>query len=94
MSEAELCERLDRLERKQRRVMRVALVALALVAATVGMGATYYRTPEVPPKIVAREFDMIDGSGRARIKMDIGALGQPKISLLDVQGSTGRRSTL
>jgi hypothetical protein len=103
MSEAELFKRLERLEMDNRRLKRIALVALVLVAATVGLGATYSKS-EVPQKVVAHEFEVVDGSGRVRVRLgseDYGdspfvtLLGQGQNSLvLSVGGvSSTNRST-
>jgi hypothetical protein len=82
MADAEMTQRLEKLERDNRRLKGFAIAALVL-AATFG---AIYATQPVPQKIAAREFDVVDSSGRARIRMAMGALHQPDIALMDAKG--------
>lgn len=89
MTDTELVARLERLERDNRRLKRVALGALVLVAASVGLGAAYAK-PAIPQRIVAHEFDVVDGSGKVRAKVGLQCAGAgscwPAIDLLDQDG--------
>jgi hypothetical protein len=83
MSETELVDRLERLERAHRRVKGFALASLVLATAL----ATIYAMQPVPQKITANEFDVLDGSGRVRVRMGM-LSGKPDITLLNAQGNT------
>lgn len=65
MTEPELIERLQRLEEANRRLWFVAVGALALLMAAIGFHAVY-AAPAIPQKVVAHEFDVVDGSGNVR----------------------------
>jgi hypothetical protein len=86
MSDTDLVERLERLERDNWRLWFVAVCALALVAAAVGFGAVY-AAPAIPQKIAAHEFDVVDGSGKVRIKLYVDKGGSPYVSVLDTAGA-------
>jgi hypothetical protein len=63
MTETNVAMRLERLERSNRRLKASLAVTLISVLALAAIGATEH----VPEKITAREFDVVDGQGRARI---------------------------
>lgn len=81
MTDAELTARLEKLERDNRRLRAFAVAALVLAAAL----STIYATAPVPEKITAHEFDVVDGSGKARMKLRT-IDGSPHTSLYDAQG--------
>jgi hypothetical protein len=88
MSEIELRQRLEKLERDNRRFKRLGIAALALVAGLVTIAATR----PVPDKIAAHEFDMLDSSGKVRVKIAMdcpskfSAFCWPDIDLYDESG--------
>lgn len=81
MSETELIGRLEKLERDNRHLKAFAFGTLVLVAALGGMNAT----EPIPRKITAREFDVLDDSGKVRAEMGIQANGISYIQVNDVQ---------
>jgi hypothetical protein len=85
MTDAELAERLERLERDNRRLRRIVLAGLTLLGAMAGLGAAY-ATRAVPQKIVAHEFDVVDGTGRVRVKLDTQKNGFAMVQVLDTAG--------
>jgi hypothetical protein len=95
MSEAELVKRLERLERDNRRFKRLALAAFALpvlgllYACTAPRNAAGTQTA-VPAKIAAHEFDVMDGRGKARVRIAMDCSPKtdcwPEITLLDKNG--------
>lgn len=87
MIEAELIERLQRLERANQRLWFVAVGALVLLTAVIGFRAVY-AAPATPQKITAHEFDVVDNSGKARIKLYVDKYGSPFISVIDRAGVT------
>jgi hypothetical protein len=90
MSEIELRQRLEKLERNNRRLKWLGIAALALVAGLVTIAATQ----PVPDKIVAHEFDMVDSTGKIRIRMGLSSEGMPGIVLSDAQGKPRAAMTL
>lgn len=73
MSETELVARLEKLERDNRRLKRLGASALALIVA---LGAIYMASCSSLGQrsgtsgiLTAREFDMLDSSGKVRIKI-------------------------
>jgi hypothetical protein len=81
MSDTELVKRLERLERAHRRLKGFALGALVLATAL----ATIYATQPVPNVITAHEFDVVDSSGRVRVRMNVDT-NRSAIELYDVHG--------
>lgn len=81
MSEAELVKRLERLERDDRRLKKFGAAAL-VVAAILG---TMAATRPVPQKIVAHEFDVVDGAGNVRAELHI-FKGEPSFGLFSSTG--------
>lgn len=86
MSESELLSRIERLERDNRRMKGYALGTLILASA---LGAVYATEP-VPAKLTAREFDLVDESGRVGISMK--DINGPTVVLLDPQTELPRVS--
>lgn len=83
MSDQELLTRLERLERENRRFKRVGIAVLVLVAIVTGLGAVQ----PIPSKIVAHEFDVVDGSGKVRVRLHTQANGNlAMIQVLDTAG--------
>lgn len=85
MTEAELIERLQRLERANRQLWLLAVGAVALLAAVIGFRVAY-AAPGIPQKIVAHEFDVVDGSGKARIRMKVQSNSIATVQILDTAG--------
>lgn len=84
MADAELVQRLETLERHNRRLKRLGVAALALVAA---LGAIYATRP-VPNKLMAREFDVVDGAGKVRIRLWLQEnIGAATVGVMDSKGS-------
>jgi len=67
MSEAELTRRLERLERDNRRLKGFALATIVLTTAVV----TICATQPVPQTITAHEFNVVDSSGKVRIRVSM-----------------------
>lgn len=65
MTDTELVARIEKLERDNRRLKRLGVAALVLVGA---LGLVAATRPE-PGVIKAHAFEVIDGQGRARIKL-------------------------
>jgi hypothetical protein len=65
MTDTELARRLEKLERDNRRLKRSLLGVLVLLAALAGI----YATRPVPEKITTHEFDMVDASGKVRVRI-------------------------
>ena len=82
MTDVELARRLERLERDNRRLKGFALSVLVLATALFGI----YAAQPVPEKITAHEFDVVDSTGKIRMKMFVHSSGEPAIRLLDAQG--------
>lgn len=83
MSDQELLTRLERLERENRTFKRIGIAALVLVAIVVGLGAVQ----PIPSKIVAHEFDVVDGTGKVRVRLHTQANGNlAMIQVLDTAG--------
>jgi hypothetical protein len=82
MTDVELARRLERLERDNRRLKGFAVGALVLATALFGI----YAAQPVPEKITAHEFDVVDSTGKIRMKMFVHSSGEPAIRLLDAQG--------
>jgi hypothetical protein len=82
MGEAELAKRLERLERDNRRMKRLGVAAGVVLAA---LGAVYAARP-LPQKVMAREFDVVDSSGRVRIRLS-GTPFKASVEVLDAQGN-------
>ncbi len=73
MNETELVERLEKLERDNQRLKRLGAAALVVIAA---LGATYMtscsslgRRSGTNGVLTAGEFDMLDSSGKVRVKI-------------------------
>jgi len=73
--------RIEALEKENRRLKRWGLVALVLATA---LGAIF-ATQLAPEKITAREFEVVDSSGKTRAQMGLMS-GEPGIILYDGQG--------
>lgn len=82
MTEMEIMKRLERVEHDNRRLKGFALAALVLTAAL----SAIYATQPPAQTITAHEFDVVDGSGRVRVRMTVLPSGEPKILLYDPQG--------
>lgn len=85
MTEAELIARLGKLERDNRRFKSLGAAALALAAA-LGLIAA---ARAVPDAIKAREFDMVDQTGKVRVKIAMDCIPNdcwPAVSLFDANG--------
>lgn len=82
MNERELVARLEKLERSNRRLKHGGLAALVLAAALGAMASTR----PVPQKIMAHEFDVVDGAGKARIKLSTTPFST-SVEVLDAQGN-------
>lgn len=67
MTDSELLARIEKLERDNRRLKRLGVAALVLVGA---LGLVAAARP-VPSVIKAHEFDVLDGQGRVRIKLQV-----------------------
>lgn len=94
MTDTELAQRLQRLERDNRRLKRLAVAGLALIAMLLVVHAV--SNPSLrrlvgvhltPQRIAAREFDVLDDSGKVRVKLGMDCLPAtncwPGISLSD-----------
>jgi len=89
MSETELIRRVEKLERDNRRLKGFGLATLVLATAL----ATIYATQPVPQKITAHEFNVVDNSGRVRVRMHTFATVPPQIpdeSEIGVYDAQGR----
>jgi len=98
MTDTELAHRLENLERDHRRLKRVATAVIALVAA---FGVIYAASCSSirkmaeaklsAQKITAREFDVVDGAGKVRVKIAMDCLPAtncwPEIRLFDQDGT-------
>ncbi|HET7101746.1 MAG TPA: hypothetical protein VFJ52_11390 [Terriglobia bacterium] len=97
MTDNEFARRLERLERDNRRLKRVAIAGIVL-AATLGVlysiacssGRNSAGIKPDAEKLTAREFDMVDGAGKLRVKMAMdcpsGANCRPSIKMYDPDG--------
>ena len=97
MTDIELTKRLETLERDNRRLKRLAAAGFALVAA---LGVIYAASctslrrmseaRSISQKITAHEFDVVDGTGKVRVKVAVNCLTattcSPGISLFDPNG--------
>jgi hypothetical protein len=81
MADTELLERLERLERHNRWVARLLF---GVLVAALALTSIYAGRP-VPMKVTAHGLDVVDGSGRVRITMDVDQ-GMPTILMSDAQG--------
>lgn len=82
MTETELVKRLEGLERDNRRLKGFAVTAIILAAA---LGAIYATQP-VPEVIRARNFEVVDRTGRVRAKMAVQPNGIAFIQVTDELG--------
>ena len=77
----EIAGRVQRLERDNRRLklgagaLVAVLVALPLVAAVLPPQNPFRQQQEVPQRIVAREFQVLDEDGAVRARLGVGAVG-------------------
>ena len=81
--------RVERLERENRRLKRVLLVAAVVAAAGLMLA------PSAPKKkpletVKAREVQIVDDQGNARISMKLEANGDPVLALIGAKGSGAR----
>jgi len=83
MTDTEIARRLEKLERDNRRFKRLAFASLVLVAAL----GTIAATRPVPQKITAREFDVVDGTGKVRIRLSTTSF-KASVEVLDAQGNS------
>lgn len=81
MTQSELLGRLERVERDNRRLKRCGLALLAFLVALTAV----YATRPVPQKITAHEFDVVDSSGRVRIKLST-TPASTSVEVVDAQG--------
>jgi hypothetical protein len=83
MSESELVDRLERLERAHRRLKGFALAALVLATAL----TMIYATQPAPQTITAHEFNVVDSSGKVRVRVSMECSSttecEPTIRLFD-----------
>lgn len=90
MTDAEIVERLGRLERENRRLKRFTAGGLALVVLFSGYAALHSRTQVPGERVMTHELDVMDSSGKVRIKMDVQCLSAnncwPEINLLNKGG--------
>lgn len=97
MTDAEIVERLKKLEQDNRRLKRLGAVWIALAAVLiVCFVASLSRiwkmggAQNAPEKVMAREFDMVDRSGKIRARIDTECIPAdncwPVISLFDKDG--------
>lgn len=77
--DTEIMARLERLERDNRRLKRLVTVAL-VVAAALGLMAA---TRPVPDVFKAHEFDVVDSSGKVRIRAAFDKYGHATIAFQD-----------
>jgi hypothetical protein len=81
-----LVARVERLERENRRLKRITLAAGVLAAA--GLLLAPSAPKKEPPKVLkAREVQVVDDQGVARITMKIEANGDPALSITGTKGS-------
>jgi hypothetical protein len=81
-----LVARVERLEHENRRLKRIALAAAVLASA--GLVLAPSAPKKEPPKVLkAREVQVVDDQGVARISMKIEANGDPALSITGTQGS-------
>jgi hypothetical protein len=93
MTDKEFARRLENLERDNRRLKRVAVAGIALAAA---LGVIYSvacssdRNFAGAEKVTAREFDVVDGAGKVRVKIAMDCLPAtncwPSIKMFDQDG--------
>ena len=97
MTDNEFAHRLEKLERDNRRLKRIAAAGFALAAV---LGVIYSvacssgsNSAGIKPdadKVTAREFDVVDGAGKVRVKIAMncpsGSDCQPQIQLFDANG--------
>ena len=102
MTDNEFARRLERLERDNRRLKRTAFAGIALAAA---LGVLYSvacssgrNSAGIKPdaeKVTAREFDVVDGAGKVRVKIAMGcpsgANCRPEIRLIDAVTDSGEQ---
>ncbi|MEJ2008651.1 MAG: hypothetical protein P8Z30_10940 [Acidobacteriota bacterium] len=97
MTDTELARRLEKLERDNRRLKRLSGAGLALiVTAAVAYAVSCSSTPKTVDirsssgKITAREFDVVDSSGKVRAQIAVNCTAaagcQPQIQLFDQNG--------
>jgi hypothetical protein len=90
----DLRTRVEHLEKQNRRLKRAGLAVVVLVGSAAALGAAYAR-PAVPQKIVAHEFDVVDSSGRVRMRLDrvslnlLNETGRPAIALINATNGSG-----
>jgi hypothetical protein len=97
MTDNDFARRLERLERDNRRLKRVAIAGIAMaavlgviysVACSSGRNSAVIK-PDVE-KVTVREFDMVDGAGKVRVKIAMdcpqGDNCQPSIKMFDPDG--------
>ncbi len=75
----DLLERLERIERANRRLKRVVVSAVVLVAAVLLLAPA---APKTAPKVLkAREVQVVDEQGVARITLTVEMSGEPRLTL-------------
>lgn len=82
MTPEETAQRLEKLERDNKRLKRSALCTVIVLAALGGI----YATQPVPDKITAREFEVVDASGKPRVRL-VSEQGEAYIVLLDADNT-------
>jgi hypothetical protein len=93
MTDKEFAQRLEKLERDNKRLKRVAAAGIALAAALGVIYAVACTSAGIKPdaeKVTAREFDVVDGAGKVRVKIAMEchprAYCQPSIKMFDQDG--------
>ena len=98
MAENEIIRRLEKLERDNRRLKQIAFVGIALAAALGILYSVACSSAGIKPdaeKVTAREFDMVDGAGKVRVKIAMdcpqAAKCRPEIRLIEPATESGEQ---
>jgi hypothetical protein len=93
MTDIELARRLEKLERDNRRLKSVAFAGIALAAALGIIYSVACTSAGIKPdaeRVTAREFDVVDGAGKLRVKISMdcpsGTNCQPSIKMFGPGG--------
>ena len=82
-----LVARVERLERENRRLKKIGLAAAILAAAGLLLAPSAPKKESIPKVLKAREVQVVDDRGVARITMKIEANGDPALSIAGTKGS-------